>query len=294
VFDFRYHVASLIAVFIALVIGILVGIGLSGRGFVSDAERTNLEARISELSSQRDAGRQALAVATAQHAAADAYLADTYPLLVAGRLRGARVGVVTVGAADQTIERAITQAVGDAGGKIVRTRVLRLPIDLAGIEKILAKRPGLKAVVGIDRAPDLARAIAAELVTGGKTPLIDALGDTLLDGRDGSGQPPLDAVVISRPGAPQQGTSQKFLAALYAGLAGAGVPAVGVERATPRTSAIPAFARGGLATVDSVDTPVGRLATVLELAGAASGHYGVARTATDGVLPPFPPATGRS
>ena len=43
VFDFRYHVASLIAVFIALVIGILVGIGLSGKGFVSDAERKNLE-----------------------------------------------------------------------------------------------------------------------------------------------------------------------------------------------------------------------------------------------------------
>ncbi len=31
-FDLRYHVASLIAVFLALIIGILVGVGLAGSG----------------------------------------------------------------------------------------------------------------------------------------------------------------------------------------------------------------------------------------------------------------------
>ena len=44
-FDLRYHVASLAAVFVALVIGIFVGVGLSGKGFVNDAERANLQAR---------------------------------------------------------------------------------------------------------------------------------------------------------------------------------------------------------------------------------------------------------
>jgi hypothetical protein len=39
VFDLRYHVASLAAVFLALVFGILVGVGISGRGIVDDAER---------------------------------------------------------------------------------------------------------------------------------------------------------------------------------------------------------------------------------------------------------------
>jgi hypothetical protein len=39
--------------------------------------------------------------------------------------------------------------------------------------------------------------------------------------------------------------------------------------------------------VDDVDKPVGRLATVLLLAGASSGQYGVKDTADD-VLPPFP------
>ncbi len=287
-FDFRYHLASLIAVFIALVMGILVGIGLSGRGFVSDAERKNLEARISELRNDRDSGRAALALANERQATADAYLADTYPALVDGRLRGVRVAVVSVGSVDQTVDRAVTQAIRDAGGRITRVRVLRMPMDVAAVERILANRPALASFAGADKVTDLGRGVAAELVDGGKTPLLDALGDTLLEERDGSGQALVDAIVISRPAPAQQGLPQKFLSGLYAGLAGGGVAAVGVERTKPFPTAVSAFVRGGLSTVDSIDTAAGRLALVLELAGAASGHYGVEPAATDGVLPPFP------
>jgi hypothetical protein len=64
---------------------------------------------------------------------------------------------------------------------------------------------------------------------------------------------------------------------------------VGVERTGTPLSPIKAFARGGLSTVDSVETSAGRLALVLELAGAASGHYGVEETATSGLLPSVTP-----
>ena len=37
-FDLRYHVASLAAVFVALIVGILVGVGLSGSGVTNKAE----------------------------------------------------------------------------------------------------------------------------------------------------------------------------------------------------------------------------------------------------------------
>ena len=56
-FDFRYHVASLAAVFLALVIGILVGVGISSGGFVSKSERNILNGRIDDLESELDASR---------------------------------------------------------------------------------------------------------------------------------------------------------------------------------------------------------------------------------------------
>ena len=55
-FDLRYHAASLAAVFLALIIGILVGVGITRGGFVSSAERGALNAQVADLRDQRDHG----------------------------------------------------------------------------------------------------------------------------------------------------------------------------------------------------------------------------------------------
>jgi hypothetical protein len=289
VFDFRYHVASLIAVFIALVIGILIGIGLSGKGFVSDAERKNLEHQISELTKDRDAARTQLTQATTRETATEHYADETYAALVRGRLEKKRVGIVFLGSVDHTVDTAVTQAVRAAGARLVRLRALRLPIDEKAISGIVAKHPLLLPDGGQGDLHALGRDVASELVLGGRTPLLDALGDVLLEEREGGGKPPLDGIVVCRTAKPQQGASQDFLSGLYAGLGDGGQPAVGVERSTPPASAIKAFTRAGLSTVDSVETSAGRLALVLELAGADGGHYGVRATATSGLLPPVAP-----
>ena len=57
-FDLRYHVASLAAVFLALIIGIVVGVGISGKGFVSDSERALLNERIADLNNRLDSATQ--------------------------------------------------------------------------------------------------------------------------------------------------------------------------------------------------------------------------------------------
>ena len=53
-FDLRYHVASLAAVFLALIIGILVGAGLATRTDVEGSERRVLQDRIKELQQRND------------------------------------------------------------------------------------------------------------------------------------------------------------------------------------------------------------------------------------------------
>jgi len=289
VFDFRYHIASLIAVFIALVIGILVGIGLSGRGFVSDAERTRLESQISDLRNDRDTARAQLAEATRRQAATEHYADDTYLALVDGRLDKKRVALVFLGSVDQTVENAVTGAAEDAGGRVARLRALRVPIDPKAIQQAVAKRPALRDYAGAGHLDELGHDLGVEVVLGGKTPLLDALNDVLLEERAGGTQLPVDGVVVVRTVPPQHGPTHDFLMGFYNGLADAGVPAIGVQRSRPGTSAIRAFSRAGLSTVDSVETSTGRLALVLELSGANSGHYGIEDTATSGVLPPVAP-----
>src|SRR5437016_4256158 len=97
VFDLRYHVASLAAVFLALVIGILVGVGISDRGLVDKAQRGLLQQRIDQLQGELSDARKRESELGAEQRAAQAFISDTYPTLMHDRLRGKRIALVFLG-----------------------------------------------------------------------------------------------------------------------------------------------------------------------------------------------------
>jgi len=289
-FDLRYHVASLTAVFVALVIGILVGVGLSGKGFVNDAERDNLTSQIAALQRQVDSAQGSLDSAERVENALRRLADETYPAVVPGRLEGKRVAVLFVGPVDASAAFSVRKAVVDAGGTIVRTRSIGVPLDMKRVQEILKRQPtSFRRLQGVPQLGNLGGALGTELVSGEATPLWDALDETIVLERKGLSAPPVDAVVVVRTAEPQQGPTKAFLSGVYSGLARAGGAAVGVDSSGTGKSAIPAFALAGLSTVDSVDTSAGRLALVLVLGGGAPGSYGVKEPATDGILPAVTP-----
>ncbi len=289
-FDLRYHVASLAAVFVALVIGIFVGVGLSGKGFVNDAERANLQARIDELRGERDGAVERASAADVRGDALDDLAEKAYPELVDGRLDGKAVGVVFVGSVDQGIAGAVRRAVRDAGGQVALVRALRVPLDLDSVDQALESDPELRSLGGPERREQLGRELAQELVAGGPAPILRRLAATRVEEQSGSSPTRLDAVVVARPARPQQGETQAFLVGLYGGLASTPIPAVGVDARGTRRSPLTTFRRRGLSTVTAVDEPAGRVALVFLLAGARPGSSGIGPDAADGVLPDVPPA----
>jgi len=291
VFDFRYYVATIAGLFLMLAVGILLGVGVSGRGVLEGAERDRLEGEIAELREEADAaGTEVEDLERRQEAAAD-FVESAYPVLADGRLAGKRVGVVVLGPADQNalpfVERAIES---DAGGSVARMRALELPLRVDAIEAEIDARTELGGYAGEEQLANVGRDLGRELVTGGETPLWDALEGELVEERSGAMADPLDALVVIRSAEPQAGPTSRFLAGLYQGLNSTGVPVVGVEPTRVEQSAIPVFQDYGLSTVDGIDEELGQLATVLLLAGANPGDYGIRDTAEDGILPPIEPA----
>ena len=69
-FDLRYHVASLTAVFLALVIGILVGVGISDRGLVDKTQTRLLHDQIVNLRTRLDQASQQTALSRREQRAA--------------------------------------------------------------------------------------------------------------------------------------------------------------------------------------------------------------------------------
>lgn len=280
-FDLRYHVASLAAVFVALLIGILVGVAMSGK--VDDAEKRSLQSDVHKLEAQLDAASERRANGTREQKAFQVFVRNAYPALVADRLADKRIAIVFVGPVDPAVRRDIQRTIEDAGSSApVRIRALKVPVDP---QRIDGELDGDLAAYKT-KFDDLGGELARELVDGGDTPAWDALTPFIVEEKSGSFRRPADGVVIARTVRAQQGDTYKLLKGFYSTLADIDVPTIGVEPSGVSESAVGVWSSAGLSTVDDIETPAGRLALALLLSGSPIGNYGLKDTADDGIVPP--------
>lgn len=287
-FDLRYHVASLAAVFFALVIGILVGVALASHG-LGHAERQQLEHDLHAA----QADNTSLQAQLREYRKDAAFVGNAYGAVMQNRLQGMRVAVLFVGKVDDRTRSAIEQTLTDGGATLLRLRGISVPVDAHTIEQALGNRKQLASYTsGTDRFRRIGTELADEFVAGRDTPLWDALESNLVEERSGSSRRPADAVVVVRTAQPQTRlASAQLVSSLLSELGSLSTPTVGVERDHTRPSTVPAFSRFGLSTVDDVDLPIGRVALAVLLAspGTSAAHYGLRDGET--ILPPIPAVT---
>ena len=196
-----------------------------------------------------------------------------------------------VGPVDQGVSFAVGKGVRDAGGTVVRTRSISVPLDAQAVQDGAPAAIRRSAATSArTTSADLGDALAKELAAGGKTPLWDALGKIIVQEREGSATPPADAVVVVRSAEPQRGPTKTFLAGMYGGLARSGVPAVGTE-----ASGHVAERHPGVLARRPLDRRLGRhlrrppRARPAPRRRASRAATASARRPSDGVLPSIPP-----
>jgi hypothetical protein len=286
-FDFRYHVVSLAAVFLALVVGIVVGVGLSGQGIVQESERENLNNRIADLTAELDQKDTELE----QREAAERFVTASYPAVMDGRLAGRRVAVVFVGPADRT-RGAIEQAITDAGGTLVRLSVLKVPVDEGALAQTISASSDLSELASAGDPRNIGRVLGRELLDGGDAPLWDGVANQLVIERNPNASAPADAVVVVRTADPQQGATARFLGGLYSGLTSGSGPAVWIDpgEATEEPMAHPS----GFSELRGVDTALGRVTLATLLQTGDQGEYGPGTDTPVPAIAPVPPAADTS
>jgi hypothetical protein len=274
VFDFRYHALSLVAVFLALGIGIVLGSSL-GDQLVSEANRdVRSSLRDDVIEAREEARNAALAIENR-----DEFISAAFDRLAGDALRRRRVAIVATGGLPEDLEADVREAVTDAGGTVDSISRIDGAPDLPALGDALGGR--FKAL----RADDadlqrLSRRFARALLRGGARvrKLTTAFPDAFSGDFGGA-----DAVVYYRAEVERDERAQQFEDALVEGLRAAPGPAVGVEAAATDPSQIPFYDNAGLSTVDNADQPSGRTALALALAGAR-GNFGFKDTA-DAPLP---------
>lgn len=296
-FDFRYHLASLAAVFIALAVGILVGAAISGK--LGDAEDALTKEKIDALNDQLTLLRSEKQSVQARGQAATQLLEAAYPALMDQRLAGRGFAVLFVGPVKGDVRSSIERTLADSdAGSPVRLIGLDTPIDPKTLDDRLQSNDQLAhfAQSGDDFG-DLGEALGRELVEGDGTPTWSTLSGELVQERSGTSSPAVDGAVVVRSWTPDETSkqdtqaTQSLFEGLLSGLEKSGVPVVGVESTAMSDTAVDVYSSEGVSSIDDIDTIFGRLALALLLGGAQPGRYGLKDSASDGVAPPVEPVT---
>ena len=125
------------------VVGILIGVGISGRGFVDDAERDRLNG-VSQSSRRRSTRRTPPRSSPRSAQRGRAVRRARLSGLVEDRLEGKPVAVLVLGSRDQAVDF-VRRAVGDGDGRLARMRAVTLPLRLDAVESTLKHGPSSAA-----------------------------------------------------------------------------------------------------------------------------------------------------
>jgi len=276
----RYHATSLIAVFIALAVGLLVGAQFGGDAL----NNTRRDLEHSLVGNLQDARSRADEL-NADLNRSNEFAERVYPALVRERLQGKRFAIVALGGLPSPVTEEVEEALGPSGGRLVGVGVVREPVDVNGLAEDLAKTRFSALRTNSDGLSELGTGLGRQLVRGGTLP--EVVRGHLLSRASGSFGG-LDGVIIVRDQPEEMGTVQRektnqLETALMDGITATRRPAVGVETSSDDSSSISFFQANGLASVDDVDMTAGKLATVFALLGA-DGSFGVKGSA-DQLLP---------
>jgi hypothetical protein len=311
--DFRYHLVSLVSVFLALAIGIALGAGP-----LREPIANTLQEQVDSLRTDRDTLRRDLGTAQASARNRDAFLSAVQPELIAEQLGGRSVVVVTLPGADGEAVGPLTTALQTAGARVTGRADLRDewvdPLRQEAREQVVSRLRSLVPPPGSgnaqgETAAGLAALLSRALVTGelaqseqndptGRR-ILDELGDAGMLTLNGDFRGRATEAVLLVPGVeapvpdarptptptptPDTGPTWAALAAaLDAGSDGAVV--LGPASAAGAGGVLAAV-RGAadvarlVSTVDTGGTPMGDVTTVLalreqQLGGA--GSYGFA------------------
>jgi len=314
VIDFRYHLVSLIAVFLAVALGIIIGTTALNEPILADIkhqvsalekDKRNLEDRTQQLQSQVSTN--------------DSFADAVAPALVDGTLTGRSVLLVVTNKSvpSDTVDQ-LTSLIGNAGGTVSGTLTLQPeysdPSTASGLKNYVTGS-GLPAGVTLPAVDDAGRLVGSLLAQvlmippAGAAPDRAAISSVLaglsalhvLTAEGDSVGPANYAIVLTSGGFSGSDAADRntALTALVSALDAKGSGAivagdsdsaadsglVGAIRADPTRSA-------AISTVDNVGTAAGRISSVLALVGEGKGTSGKYGTGEDTQpVPPVPAAT---
>lgn len=313
--DFRYHLVSIVAIFLALAIGIVLGTTALNGPVTEALQKGNdsLNADLNSLRAQNAALQQ-------QVGAAGTFAQDAAPQLVAGLLAGQRVVLVAAPGASGEVQHGVTTVLKQAGATVSGQIQLQNKFfdpsatTLSYMDQLSqgVKPTGL-ALSGDTPQQRAAQVLASAIVTKAVPQPVDSTGQAILSAFAGggflttSGKPAARATlaVVITPANPLTGpnaeAANKALTAVAAAVSSASAATLmaGPASSAQQGGAIAALRTGPSAhrvsSVDDADVAFGQVVVAQVLAAQLRTHtpgsYGAGPGASQVAPSPMPSAS---
>ena len=299
--DFRYHLISLVAVFLALGLGILMGTVV-----LNDALVDSLRADISDVRRHNEGLESEIDKQDRRIDAANAFADEAAPWLTEGALEGRVIVLVQVEGTDGDTVGAVRDAVEEAGAEVPTTIVLAERFDLADriardqLALAIGSSSGAAGELRFEAGQELGRrlaAAAAEAPTSerpqdvAQQKLTQLLGDLeeaeflSVEAEEEGGIVPANSMFLVLAGGPSPISFEaaSLVVPLVVEVSARGAPTLVAEPAEGAWGVVAEVredpeAAARVATVDQANAVEGRVAIVLGLQRAFAGstdHYGV-------------------
>jgi hypothetical protein len=263
--DLRYHLISLISVFLALAIGILLGVAMADRGVVSN----RVQAEIASIEQQLDRQQREIDKRDARIAEQEEVLVGMSEVMISDSLEGEDVALVAGPFADPDVSGAVQSDLSEAGANITTFEILDAP-EPTEITILENTSSGVATPLEANYADEARRIL-------GFTGEVEESPEIVVF--VGGGEIPEDAPRTTRD---RLDGAQREMFRIWLN---AGIRVVGAEPTEAGHSDVSLFQDVGVPSVDYADQPVGRAALVRLAATDTEGTYGNKDTASE----PFPP-----
>ena len=278
-YNLRYHIASLTAVFIALAIGLVLGGLVVRQGGFDQPQR----ALVSSLQNEYNKIKKQNSELTSSLSLENRYGSQMTDSWAAGRLAGRTVVVVTSGSANEGADEAAA-AIKSAGGGVAIVTLIKPGFGLKDSVVASAVASALGTTTAVPSSTDVAGVLASEWDgTAADHPLTDALvsaGAIKIVGLTHSTVATLAVDLATASGDPDAAGLD-----ILSAYAAAGMYALGAETSASGSGVAAAAAARKLSAFDTLGSNVGRYTLVALFSGGEQGYYSdTARGAS-----PFPP-----
>lgn len=282
-FDMRSYIVSLIAVFMALGIGILLGTVIVDNGILVDQQNAFLKKIGDQMRELREENKDL----QSRLDISERFMPEAAGFITKDRLIGKRVAIFCTAKVDEQVRKSVAQTIAGAGGESILYTINIADIGAAdaGTKKKLRDLFEVDQVSDMQLEAIIVQNFAEDIAAWQDLSRLVALADNGWLTIIGSfAEAPNAAVIIGEALPENSKVFDRMHKPIIEVMEHSQIPTIAVETWDSRLTTIGKFKKAGVsATIDNVDLTPGQISLVLALTGEY-GDYGVKKTA-DSLVP---------